>query len=39
MHYPWDGSDGLALGERIAGQVLTTKLTPLPSTPLKAPAR
>ncbi|MBN6057648.1 vanadium-dependent haloperoxidase [Nonomuraea sp. RK-328] len=36
VHYPWDGSDGLALGENIATYVFTTKLTPLPSAPLKA---
>ncbi|MFF4173047.1 vanadium-dependent haloperoxidase [Streptomyces sp. NPDC001744] len=29
VHYPWDAADGLVLGDKVAGQVFTTKLRAL----------
>ncbi|WP_407837976.1 vanadium-dependent haloperoxidase [Streptomyces sp. DSM 116496] len=29
VHYPWDATDGLALGDKVANQVFTTKLRTL----------
>ncbi|MFK0235349.1 vanadium-dependent haloperoxidase [Streptomyces vinaceus] len=29
VHYPWDATDGLALGDKVANQVFTTKLRAL----------
>ncbi|WP_267244766.1 vanadium-dependent haloperoxidase [Streptomyces sp. PR69] len=29
VHYPWDAADGLALGEKVAGHVFSTKLRPI----------
>ncbi|MFD9903125.1 vanadium-dependent haloperoxidase [Streptomyces sp. NPDC059063] len=31
VHYPWDATDGLGLGEDIAEHVVTNKLKPIPS--------
>ncbi|MEU7281424.1 phosphatase PAP2 family protein [Streptomyces sp. NPDC045431] len=31
VHYPWDATDGLKLGEDVAAHVFTTKLRAIPS--------
>jgi hypothetical protein len=36
VHYPWDATDGLALGERIADHVVTHKLVRIPLAPAGA---
>ncbi|MGN9843165.1 vanadium-dependent haloperoxidase [Nonomuraea sp. H19] len=38
VHYPWDATDGIALGDRIAELVSTTKLTPIPLAPTSTKA-